>query len=308
MVGPLPAGLVHKLESRFELVPLWTQADRQTFLREQQGQFVGGVTMSRHGGPADVLACLQGTVLVCFGVGFDGIDLPSAQQHRVMVSNTPDVLTDCVADLGFGLILATARQLLEANRFVQRGDWIKGSYPLATRVSGKKLGIVGLGRIGQAVAKRAQGFDMQVRYHGRQAHTDTPHVFEADLLALARWCDFLVLTCVGGPSTHHLINTSVLQALGPESYLINIARGSVVDEAALIQALNANQIAGVGLDVLENEPQVPEPLRDHARVTITPHIAASTRETREAMEQLVVNNLLQFLQHGTLLTPVQALP
>ena len=304
MVGPLPPGLVQLLEPSFELVPLWTQPERRAFLKEQAGSFAGGVTMSRHGGDEPVLACLTGTVLACFGVGVDGIDLPAARRHQVAVSHTPDVLTDCVADLGFALLLACARQLVPAERFVQRGDWLRGNYPLATRVSGKRLGIVGLGRIGATVARRAQGFDMQVRYHARGPRPQSPWTFEPDLLALAHWSDFLVLCCVGGPSTHHLVNAQVLQALGPTGYLINIARGSVIDEEALVQALAARQIAGVGLDVLTQEPKVAPALLNDERVLITPHIAASTRETRQAMEQLVADNLRAFLEGRALVTPV----
>ncbi len=304
LVGPLPPDLARQLEACFDCVPLWTQPDRQAFLQSHAGQFVGGVTMSRHGADAQVLACLKGSVLSCFGVGFDGIDMAAARQQQVAVSHTPDVLTDCVADLGFALLLATARQLVAADRFVQRGDWLRSSYPLATRVSGKRLGVVGLGRIGQAMAKRAQGFDMPVRYHARRPRPLATQTFEPDLLALAKWCDFLVLCCVGGLSTQHLVNSQVLQALGPTGILINISRGSVVDEAALAHALSAGHIAGAGLDVLQNEPAVPDALRHNERVLVTPHIAASTRETRHAMEQLVVDNLMSFLRSGAVLTPV----
>ena len=302
-LGPLPPGLTQLLQTHYQLHPLWLESDRAGFLTSHTGQLAGGVTMSRHGGSADVMACLRGTVLACFGVGFDTIDLAAAVQHGVAVSTTPDVLTDCVADIGFGLILATARQLVAADRFVQTGRWKDGSFALSTRVSGKRLGIVGLGRIGAAVARRASGFDMPVRYHGPKAHADAPYVFEADLLALARWADFLVLTCRGGPATHHMISAQVLQALGKKGFLINIARGSVVDELALVQAIAQGTIAGAGLDVLEKEPQVPAGLLGNDRVVVLPHVAATTYETRAAMEKLVFDNLTSFFDTGRILTP-----
>jgi lactate dehydrogenase-like 2-hydroxyacid dehydrogenase len=302
-LGPLPPGLTQLLQAHYRLHPLWLEADRATFLELHAGQFAGGVTMSRHGGSADVMACLKGTVLACFGVGFDTIDLAAAVQHGVAVSTTPDVLTDCVADIGFGLILTVARQLVAADRFVQAGRWKDGSFALSTRVSGKRLGIVGLGRIGSAVARRASGFDMQIRYHGRKAHANVPYVFEVDLLSLASWADFLVLSCLGGRETHHMISAEVLQALGKKGFLINIARGSVVDEAALVQAIAQGTIAGAGLDVLEKEPHVPAGLLGNDRVVVLPHVAATTHETRAALEKLVFDNLTTFFETGRILTP-----
>ncbi|MES2189834.1 MAG: 2-hydroxyacid dehydrogenase [Pseudomonadota bacterium] len=302
-LGPLPPGLTQLLQSRYRLHPLWSEPDRDSFLKASSGKFAGGVTMSRHGGPADVMACLEGTVLACFGVGFDTIDMTAAARHDVAVSTTPDVLTDCVADIGFALMLAVARQVVAADRFVQTGRWKEGAFPLTTRVSGKRLGIVGLGRIGAAVARRAQGFDMPVRYFGRQAHEGSPYQFEGDLMSLAQWADFLVLTCRGGTETHHLISADVLTALGPKGFLINIARGSVVDEAALISAIDNGLIAGAGLDVFEKEPHVPAGLLGNDHVVVLPHVAATTRETRSAMEQLVFDNLASFFDTGRVLTP-----
>jgi len=303
IVGPLPAGLQKDLSQKFELVPLWTVQDRTKFLQSQQGQFVGGVTMSRHGCQADVFACLRGTVLVCFGVGFEGLDLQAAKINNVAVSNTPDVLTNCVADIAFALMLGVARQIVPAAQFVQEGHWAQGAYGLSTRVSGKRLGIVGLGRIGAAIAKRAQGFDMAVSYFSRHEVKNVPFVFQPNLKQLAADSDFLVIACKGGAETKHLISAEVLKALGPAGFLINVARGSVIDESALIQALQNKEIAGAGLDVLTHEPQVPEALLNHSNVLILPHVAASTIETRAAMEKLVIDNLNSFLNTGKVLTP-----
>jgi lactate dehydrogenase-like 2-hydroxyacid dehydrogenase len=302
-IGPLPQGLAADLEKTYSLTPLWTQPDRQGFLAANKGRYAGAVTMSRHGADAGVMACVAGGVVACFGVGFEGLDLLAAEANDVAVSTTPDVLTDCVADLAFGLILASARQITAADRHVQRGAWAQGAYPLATRVSGKRLGIVGLGRIGQAIARRAAGFDMPMRYHGRRAHEGVALAFEADIAALASWADFLVLACRGGPETHHLIDAGVLQALGNNGYLINISRGSVVDEAALTQAIADGTLGGAGLDVYASEPQVPPGLLGRDNVVLLPHVAASTRETRRAMEQLVQDNLRAFFDSGRVLTP-----
>jgi len=303
MLGPLPPGLMQLLQPHYRLHPLWTEEDRAAFLQSSVGRFAGGVTMSRHGGQADVMACLSGRVLACFGVGFEGIDLEAAALHDVAVSTTPDVLTHCVADIAFGLILATARQIVAADRFVQAGHWKAGLFPLANRVSGKRLGIVGLGRIGATIARRSSGFDMSVRYHGRHAQTDVAYGFEPDLLALARWADFLVIACLGGSTTKHLISGAVLEALGPKGFLINISRGSVIDEGALVDAIANGTIAGAGLDVFEQEPHVPAGLLNSDRVVVLPHVAATTHETRAAMEQLVADNLAAYFKTGQVLTP-----
>lgn len=302
-IGPLPPGLTQSLQQHYRLHPLWLEHDREAFLKAHTGKFAGGVTMSRHGGQADVLACLKGTVLACFGVGFDGIDLHAASQYGAAVSTTPDVLTDCVADIAFGLVLATARQMVAADRFVQAGRWVDGAFPLATRVSGKRLGIVGLGRIGAAIARRSSGFDMPVRYYGREAKPGVPYGFEPDLLALAGWADFLVVACRGGPETHRLISAQVLDALGPQGFLVNIARGTVLDEDALVSAIARGAIAGAGLDVFEREPHVPAALLNNDRMVVLPHVAATTLETRAAMKQLVVDNLAAFFKTGRVLTP-----
>ncbi|MDB5850359.1 MAG: putative D-isomer specific 2-hydroxyacid dehydrogenase [Rhodoferax sp.] len=302
-IGPLPPGLVALLTPHYRLHPLWLEADRAGFTKAHVGRFAGGVTMSRHGCDAATMACLAGSVVACFGVGFEGLDLAAARRHAVAVSTTPDVLTDCVADIAFGLVLATARQIVAADRFVQAGRWPAGMFPLATKVSGKRMGIVGLGRIGAAIARRATGFDMVPRYHGRHAQPAAPYGFEPDLAALARWADFLVVACRGGPETHHLVSAGVIEALGPAGFLINIARGSVVDEAALADAVQRQAIAGAGLDVFENEPQVPAALLGNDRVVVLPHVAAGTRETRAAMEQLVLDNLQAFFRTGQVATP-----
>lgn len=302
-IGPLPPGLQGLLEQQYTLHPLWKEAQRATFLADSAGRFDGAVTMSRHGCPADVFAMLENGVVACFGVGFEGLDLDAASQHHVQVSTTPDVLNNCVADCAFGLILATARQLVAADRFVQAGTWLNTNFGLSNQVSGKRLGIVGLGRIGHAIAKRASGFDMLVRYHGRHRQDHVALDFEPDLHSLAEWADFLVVACRGGEQTRHLISASVLKALGPNGFLINIARGSIVDEDALVDAIRQGSLGGAGLDVYAQEPNVPQGLLNNDRVVLLPHIAASTKETRAAMERLVADNLESFFTSGKVLTP-----
>jgi lactate dehydrogenase-like 2-hydroxyacid dehydrogenase len=197
--------------------------------------------------------------------------------------------------MAFGLVLAAGRRLAEADRFVRAGRWAgKEAFPLGRQVSGAKLGILGLGRIGRTVAKRASGFDMEVRYHNRRPVADAPWTYEPQLLELARWADFLVVITAGGPETRHLVDARVLEALGPEGFLVNVSRGTVVDEAALIQALQDKRIAGAGLDVYEHEPQVPAQLLALDNVVLAPHIASATAQTRQAMAQRVVDNLAAF--------------
>jgi lactate dehydrogenase-like 2-hydroxyacid dehydrogenase len=203
-----------------------------------------------------------------------------------------------------GLLLDVARGLSTTDRFVRAGGWLKGQRPLMTKVSGKKLGLLGYGMIGQAIARRAAGFDMTVRYNTRNPVAGSPHEHVASLLKLAEWADFLVVACVGGPATRHLVDAEVLKALGPQGILVNIARGSVVDEAALVAALSAGELGGAGLDVFENEPHVPAAMLAMDNVVLLSHIAGFTRESRAGMEQLFCDNLEAFFKTGKVLTPI----
>ena len=216
------------------------------------------VTGSRFGCSAELMARLPALkAIVSFGVGYDPIDVPAAQARGIAISNTPEVLNDCVADLAMGLIIDGRRQLSRADRFVRAGGWLNGNLPLARRVTGSRLGILGLGRIGLAVARRAEGFAMPVRYHNRRPLTDCPYEYAGSLVELARWADVLLLTCVGGPQTRGPVDRDVLEALGPEGLLVNVARGSVVDEPALVDALQAGRLGGAALDVFAQNPVCP---------------------------------------------------
>ncbi|OUM03280.1 2-hydroxyacid dehydrogenase [Variovorax sp. JS1663] len=250
----------------------------------------------------DQLPALE--VISVFGVGYDGVDVPAAHERKVPVTNTPEVLNDDVADLAIGLMLSIARRIPQADRFVREGQWPQGPFPLARKVSGARLGLVGIGRIGQAIAHRARAFGMSIAYTARSPRAGVEGSYHPDAVALAEAVDFLVVITPGGAGTRGLIDARVLEALGPKGYLINVARGSVVDEPALIDALQKGTIAGAALDVFAAEPQVPEALRAMPNVVLTPHMASGTRQTREAMAQLTFDNLRAHFAGAPLLTPV----
>jgi lactate dehydrogenase-like 2-hydroxyacid dehydrogenase len=242
-------------------------------------------------------------ISVC-GVGYDGIDVAAAKKRGIMVTHTPEVLNDDVADLALGLLLSVARKIPAADRFTRNADWLDGPFQLTRKLTGAKLGLVGMGRIGQAIAKRAAAFDMDISYTSRNPRSDVSYRYVATPTALAAEVDFLVIITPGGAGTKNLINAEVLKALGPQGFLVNVARGSVVDQAALIEALQKKMIAGAGLDVFVDEPNVPAELRKLDNVVLTPHIASGTVETRKAMSALALANLDAFTGGQQVLTPV----
>jgi D-3-phosphoglycerate dehydrogenase len=243
-------------------------------------------------------------IIACYGVGVDAIDLDTARRRGIRVTNTPDVLNGDVADLAVGLALAAMRRIPAGDAHVRSGDWTKGNPPLAPRLHGKRLGIAGLGRIGATVARRFSGFDMDIGYFGRSPHKDAPHRFFDDLTALAAWADLLVLTLRGGAATQKIVGAEVLRALGPEGYLVNVSRGTTIDEEALLQALEDKTIAGAGLDVFWNEPHIDTRFARLGNVVLQPHLGSATIETRLAMGQLVRDNLAAHFAGLPLLTPV----
>ena len=242
-------------------------------------------------------------IAIC-GVGYDGVDVDAAKEKGIVVTHTPGVLTDDVADLAMGLVLSIGRRIPQADKFVRNGDWVTDTFPMAHKVSGARIGIVGMGRIGRAIAKRAAAFDMRIAYTGRAAKADVPYTFYKTVPALAAEVDYLVVAVPGGDGTKNMIGASVLQALGSKGYLINISRGTVVDQPVLVQALRDKQIAGAALDVFWDEPLVDPELRRLHNVVLTPHIASATEETRRAMVALTMENLQAFYQKRPLLTPV----
>jgi lactate dehydrogenase-like 2-hydroxyacid dehydrogenase len=242
-------------------------------------------------------------IAIC-GVGYDGVDIAAAKEKDIVVTHTPGVLTDDVADLAFGLVLSIGRRIPHADRFVRNGDWVDDAFMLTHKVSGARLGIVGMGRIGRAIAKRASAFDMPIAYASRAPKENLPYRFYDTVAALAAEVDYLVVAVPGGEDTHHLIDSEVLAALGQTGYLINIARGSVVNQPDLVQALKDKTIAGAALDVFWDEPIVDPELRRLSNVVLTPHIASATVETRHAMAALTMQNLQAFYDKAVLPTPV----
>ncbi len=243
-------------------------------------------------------------IVSVMGVGYDGIDVAAAKARGVIVTHTPDVLDDDVADLALGLMLCAARQLPQADRWVRDGRWPGGPMPLARKMSGARLGLVGIGRIGQAIARRSLAFGMSVAYTARHARPGLPWPYLPDAAALAAQSDFLVVITPGGAATRHLIDAKVLAALGPKGILVNVARGSVVDEAALVDALERGTLGGAALDVFEDEPNVPERLRALPQVVLTPHIGSATAATRQAMADLAADNLRLHFAGQPVRTPV----
>ena len=237
-----------------------------------------------------------------FGVGYDGIDVAAAKERGIQVTHTPDVLTDDVADLAMGLILSIGRRIPQSDKFVRNGDWVSEPFTMTHKVTGTRLGVVGLGRIGQAIAKRAAAFDMTIAYTGRRAKTNAPFRYYPTASELAANSDYLVVAVPGGDDTKNMINAQVLKALGPKGIVINIARGSVVDQTALIQALKDKSIAGAGLDVFWVEPNIDPQFFKLQNVVLTPHNGSNTHETRRAMADLALANLKAFFEERPLLT------
>lgn len=305
-IEPLRPQSMEELAQYFTIHQL--SMDKSTWL-EQAKPVAGRVrfvqTTGFSGCPSALMAALPKLEIVgCMGVGVDAIDLAQAKQRGIAVTNTPEVLNDDVADLAIALLLMTARHLGLSERYVRDGRWKKlGNQALATKVSGKRLGIVGMGRIGKVIAKRAQAFDMDISYHARHS-ADVPFRHFPDILAMARAIDFMIVIVPGGPATKNLINAAVIEALGPKAIFVNVSRGSVVDEPALVTALVNGKLAGAGLDVFADEPNVPEALLKLDNVVLTPHVGSGTQETRGAMADLVVNNLRAHLDGKPLLTRV----
>jgi hydroxypyruvate reductase len=284
---------------------LWQAADRAALLQTLRDRVRAIVTSGGAGANAALIAALpRAEIIACFGVGVDAIDLGAARARNIAVTNTPDVLTDDVADLAIGLIIDSARRISQGDRFVRAGRWLAGGLAHGSRLRGTKLGIVGLGRIGMATARRAEAFGMTIAYHGPRRKTDVAYPYVGDLKTLARDSDVLVLTLPGGAGTKHLVDAGVLAALGPKGTLVNVSRGAVVDEAALVAALQNGSLGAAALDVFQDEPNVPQPLLSMDNVVLQPHQASATHGTRAAMGQLVLDNLAAHFAGRPLLTPV----
>ncbi len=307
ILRPVMATVTDQLARRFPLTRLWEEADKDAFF-SQTGPRIRGVVA---GGPVDaaLIARLPALEIVSnFGVGYDGVDTAACTAAGVVVTNTPDVLTDEVADLALGLLLATIRELPQADRHVRAGHWLQRPYPLTATLRGRRIGILGLGRIGRAIADRARAFGLDIAYHGRNRQPDVPYAYFDSIRGLAEAVDILMVVAPGGPGTRNIVDAAVLAALGRDGVLINVARGSLVDEDALIEALEAGTIRAAGLDVFADEPRVPERLIARDNVVLLPHVGSASVHTRNAMAQLVVDNLVSWFDGRGPLTPVPETP
>lgn len=310
MTGPLMAYAADQLKERFVVHELWKEADREGFLKgiadRVRGVAAGGGHNRVDSALFEALPRLE--IVSSFGVGYDHVDATEAGRRGLVVTNTPDVLTDEVADLAIGLLLSTVRQLPQADRYLREGKWLKGAYPLTTSLRKRTIGIVGLGRIGKAVAQRLEAFGVPVVYHGRSRQADVSYRYYPSLLDMAADVDTLISVAPGGASTHHIVDAEVLKALGPNGILVNVGRGTVVDEQALIKALQDGTILSAGLDVFEDEPRVPAELIGMDHIVLLPHVGSASVHTREQMGQLLVDNLVSWFAGKGALTPVPETP
>lgn len=306
-VGPVNPTVAQALIDDYDALILPTAgSEREAFLNDHAESIRVAVCSGKIGVDTELMKRLPNLeAIVNFGVGYDASDVAQAAERNIPISNTPDVLTDCVADTALGLYLETLRSLGAAERFVRNGTWATGvNFPLATRASGKRVGILGLGRIGAAIAKRLEGFGCEIHYHNRSEITGSPYAYHSSAAELAETTDVLIVAAAGGPASAGLVNAEVLEKIGPNGFLINIARGSVVDEPALVSALQNGEIAGAGLDVFVNEPHVPAELLELDNAVLLPHLGSGTHETRADMAALVLENLRSYVSSGELVTPV----
>ncbi len=311
LLGPAMPLIVEGIERFFTLHKLWEAKDRDKLIADLAPRLKA---MAGGGGGH---AAIEGSFLSkfpklemisSFGVGYDHVDAKWCAANGVTVTNTPDVLTEEVADTALGLLLCTVREFPQAERYLRAGKWLGGNYPLTASLRERKAGIVGLGRIGKAIAKRMEAFGLTVAYHNRSKQADVSYSYFPSVVELAKNVDILMVVTPGGAATKNLINAEVLQALGPKGILINIGRGSAVDEAALVKALKDKTIYSAGLDVFADEPRVSKELMDMDNIVLFPHLGSASIHTRQAMGQLVVDNLLAWKAGKPPLTPVPETP
>lgn len=304
LVSNMMPHIQEALEARHTLHRLYEADDKDAFLASVADRIGGIATMGKADAALiDALPNLK--MIASFGVGYDGVNAAHAASRNVIATNTPDVLNDDVANMAVTLVLTCSRRFSEWERFARAGRWEnEGDPPLARAINGRKVGILGLGRIGKDIARKLEVFGCVIGYHGRSQQADQAYEFYDDLTNMARDCDFLIAICPGGEATKGIVNRQVLEALGPEGTFINVARGSVHDEDALIDALASGKLGHAGLDVFAAEPKIPESLRQLDNVTLQPHQGSATIETRRAMGDLVANNLLSFFDGKGAITPV----
>ncbi len=304
MPGPMLQSCMEALDSAYVVHRLWEAADPKALLAEVAPR-VRAIATAKGCDAALIAALPKLEVIASFGVGYDSVDVAAAQARGVRVTNTPDVLNDAVAELTIGLMVALARRLPQADAYVRAGRWkAEGAMPLTRQLTGAKAGILGLGRIGKEIARRLEAMRVSVSYHGRAEQPGQPYRYYADLEAMARDVDWLVVIAPATPQTIGVVSRKVLAALGPEGHLVNVARGSLVDEPALVELLGAGALGGAALDVFADEPNVPEALLAMDNVVLAPHVGSATHHTRWAMGDVVVRNLAAHFAGQPLISPV----
>ncbi|MDD2056856.1 2-hydroxyacid dehydrogenase [Pseudomonas sp. GD03860] len=294
MLAPLLPEYEAQLAEHFHLIRAHTRAEQQALPVDRSRRVRALVTNGGEGVSPQLMAALPSLQLIAVnGVGLDKVDLEQARARSIRIVTTDDILTDAVADQAVALLLALLRQVCQADRFVRQGHWRQGGFaPLGTTLRGQRVGILGLGKIGLAIAQRLQPFGVNLGYHNRQPVADCPYPYHEDLGALARASDILIVAAAGGPASRHLVDAHVLEALGPQGVIVNVARGSVIDESQLVARLADGRLGGAALDVFEHEPQVPEPLLALDNVVLQPHLGSATLQTRRAMAECVVRAVL----------------
>jgi lactate dehydrogenase-like 2-hydroxyacid dehydrogenase len=310
LIGPLKPVVVNGLEAGCTLHKVATAKDRDAFITAHADVRAIACSATTERVPGDLMARFPKLQIVSsFGVGYDHMDVKWAAQHGVILTNTPNVLTEEVADTALGLLLCTVREFPQAERYLRAGKWRERDYPLTkASLRNRTVGIVGMGAIGQAIARRLDAMQVPVVYHTRQPRRDLPYRHYANLLDMARDVGILLVIVPGGAATRNMINAEVLDALGPDGILINMARGSVVDEPALIKALKEKRIMSAGLDVYAKEPDVPQELIAMENIVLFPHVGSASVWTREKMDQLIVDNILAWAAGRAPLTPVAETP
>src|SRR3954468_10731629 len=311
MFGPKPIIEEALTKAGLNLHKAWAAPDQEAFINAIAPKVRAIAAVAGHGpvNGAIMSRFPKLEIVSSFGVGYDHIDAKWAGQHGVIVTNTPDVLNEEVADTALGLLLSTVRHLPQAEKYLRAGNWPKhGDYQLTPSMRDRKAGILGMGRIGKAIARRLDAMQVPVVYHTRRPVSDVSYKHYPNLVDMARDVDVLIVITPGGAATKHLVNAALLKALGPQGILINVARGSVVDEDALIKALKDKTILSAGLDVFADEPQVPQDLIDMDHIVLLPHVGSASHATRRAMDELVANNIVSFFAGKGPLTPVPETP
>ncbi|HSF94499.1 MAG TPA: 2-hydroxyacid dehydrogenase [Thermohalobaculum sp.] len=303
-VGPMMPHVEAALNEAYTVHRYWEAEDKPGLLARIAPQ-VRAMATNGSAPRALIEALPQLAVISSFGVGYDGVDADACRKRGVRLTNTPDVLNDAVAEVTLGLMIALCRRIPQADAYVRAGKWVeKGSFPLTAELTGARVGILGLGRIGKEIARRCQAFKMRVAYHGRREQPYEPYEYYSDLTNMARDVDWLVVIAPGSAETRGIVSRQVMAALGPQGCLVNVARGSLIDEPAMVEMLQSGALGGAALDVFADEPRVPEALFALENVVLAPHQGSATNKTRIAMGDLVVDNLAAFFAGAPLLTPV----